>query len=66
MISNGAWNAVDAKDAQILVLHTKIQQLEHMEKKEGVILSTDVIDCENSVAEWRKNVGPAINKEGKD
>ena len=59
MILNGSWNAINPKDAQIMALTTKVNELSTMTKKTN----------ENSskyglIADWWKKKGnPVIEKE---
>ena len=69
VVSNGTWDSIDHKDAQIMALHTNIDELT---KTKQVDLATTVdkglLDKDRfGICDWRKiNVGPMVHMDDKD
>ena len=69
VVSNGTWDAIDHKDAQIMALHTKIDELTKTKQvaltltvKKG-LLNKDQF----GIAYWQKiNAGPMVHRDDKD
>ena len=60
MVTSGAWNAVDPKDAQTLALATKVNELSSTTTK-----SNHDGNKHGPIADWRKKSGaPVIERDG--